>query len=584
MLIQSKFQSVCSACSKVIRVGDRVSWKPGSKAIHALCSDEGRETAVKVEASKQTDTDMAIPVPDGLEYLGYQRAGIAFACQRLSTLIADEMGLGKTIQGIGVINADESIKTVLIVCPASLKMNWENECNKWLTRPMVVGIFPEPAQIVIINYDQLKKLPGHLVFDLLIVDEAQYVKNPKAQRTKLLSTIVKRCKRKVFLTGTPIVNRPIELWPMLQMLAPEEWDKARFIKGRPVGPGEGAGFFRYAKRYCDAKEVWHGRTKHWDFTGSSNLEELQERLRSTIMIRRLKKDVLKDLPPKRRKIVLLDLPLPPEEGRIADSVDWDDAIDGLATKKILFEEWAKVRHETALKKLPACIEHITDAIESSGKVVVFCHHQDVADALEAGFLDYGPLVITGETPVPTRQEFVKAFQENPKVKVIIGSIGAMGTGLTLTAASHVIFVEESPVPAEITQAEDRCHRIGQLESVLIEHLVVNRSIDSKIIKIVVAKQEIADMALDNVTIQSIENREVVTVTNPQISDEEIRLVHTHLRELARMCDGAVERDGMGFNGVDSPIGKRLAKQEKLSPKQAIFARRMLGKYKRQLGI
>ncbi|MDD5719965.1 MAG: SNF2-related protein, partial [Candidatus Krumholzibacteria bacterium] len=247
-----------------------------------------------------------LPVPAGLEYLPYQAEGIEFALGRRNTLIADEMGLGKTIQALGVINALD-IRRVLIVCPASLRINWAREARKWLCRRREICIVNEKntvlagAEIVICNYDRVWDYWDRLAavhWDLLIGDEAHYLKNPKSQRAKaslggmIKTALGNKRKRGIaasaarlrLLTGTPILNKPIELYPLLKALDRERWGQA---------------WLWYATRYCAATRQRVGRDKEvWDTSGASNLDELQRILRGTVMIRRRKMDVLKDLPPK----------------------------------------------------------------------------------------------------------------------------------------------------------------------------------------------------------------------------------------------------------------------------------------------
>ena len=262
-----------------------------------------------LEASRATDAMIDVAAPSGLAYLGYQRGGIAYAMERDGTLIGDEMGLGKTIQAIGVSNADASVRNVLVVCPAFLKPNWTREWRKWCVKGLKVayvgkgGWMPEHdyADVVVINYDIVNKYRAQIdarVWDLLISDECHYLKNGKAQRTKAVLGARERGKppiagisarRRIFMTGTPICNRPIELWPLVQALDPTDL---------------GRNFFAFAKRYCNAHNNGYG----WDFTGSSNLDELQTKLRAKFMVRRLKADVLTELPPKRRQIVPLSSP------------------------------------------------------------------------------------------------------------------------------------------------------------------------------------------------------------------------------------------------------------------------------------
>ena len=605
MLLTSKYDGCCKVCQRAIRVGDRISWVKGVKGVsHAACSPEGQPVAAKVAESRAADVsseNFQCPSPEGLSYLGYQRAGIAYAVQRQATLIADEMGLGKTIQAIGYINSKVP-RTVLIVCPKSLLQNWKNELQKWLVWPSLISINdgktaatlkPElpsvaPIYIDICNYDQLKKFADKSA-ELLILDEAHYCKNGKAKRTQLVQKIARQCQQKLVLTGTPILNRPVELFPLLQILDAETWDPAGYVKGVAKEAGEGAGFFRFAKRYCNAHEEWHGRTKHWDFSGHSNLEELQERLRSTIMVRRLKADVLKELPPKRRQVISL----PWGTGGLGEDdydVDGDD-LDSLvkSARKIPFEDISRVRHEQARLKIEAAISHIRDALESgTHKIVVFAHHRDVVSDIAEGLQEFGVVTITGETE--DRETPVHQFQ-NGDARVFIGSIAAAGVGLTLTAASHVLFVELDWVPANVSQAEDRCHRIGQTESVLIQHLVLAGSLDERICRMLVEKQEVLDMALDREA-EPVDGRPVVETAAQRrerelkeaaLSEGEISLYHRQLHFLSTRCDGAERIDGTGFNKLDSNIGKSLASCQRLSVRQALLAKRMLVKYHRQLG-
>jgi SWI/SNF-related matrix-associated actin-dependent regulator 1 of chromatin subfamily A len=593
VIITSKYSGICPHCMRAIKIGDRICWtkdKPQgmvgvrpSYVSHALCSNEGRELNIKVEASRATDSDAYLVAPEGLEYLPFQKAGIVYSLRRNGTLLADEMGLGKTVQALGVMNNNIHIQTVLVVCPKSLVLNWKAEASKWLCRQV---------DMIVTNYEQLKKLPKDCRFDLMVIDEAQYIKNDKAQRTKLVKAIAKRCERKMLLTGTPILNRPVELWSLLQTVCPEEWDKAGWYKGRNVGIGEGRGFFPFAKKYCDAhqEQVTWDKTV-WVFDGARNLDELNERLRSTCMIRRTKVEVLPDLPAKIRQTIQIEAEgdLAPlvklEQQFLADiGFEHDDLPNRSKFNAKKFTEYSSIRHELAMAKVPAAVEHIKEVLEGGvNKLIVFAHHHDVIDALHTSLIDYRPVIITGQTPSDKRQACVDMFQNNETCQVIILSIHAAGVGLTLTAASHEVFVELDWTPAIVTQAEDRAHRIGQSKSVLVQHLVVKGSLDDEMIGHLIEKQEIADMALDIETLEDVNGREVVDVKSlVQVSlSEKSELLHK-LRFLADRCDGALQLDGAGFNRLDSNFGKQLAMRTTLSDKQAIVARKMLVKYRRQL--
>ena len=420
------------------------------------------------------------------------------------------MGLGKTIQAIGIINATPEIRRVLIICPASLKINWKRELEKWLVRPMMVGIangtFPE-TDIVIINYELLAKHRAAIdaiQWDLASIDEAHYLKNPKALRTRLVlgrwdkdpQKIVQpiRARARLFLTGTPLVNKPVELWPLVQAT-------------NAAGMGR-TGFLNFAKRYCDAKRVRVSSTKTvWDFTGSSNLPELQERLRSSVMIRRLKQDVLDDLPAKRRQIMVMPVSDPSLRATLEAEIKAYDSLEEapLSERTAAFTALSDLRHRTALAKVPLALDYIREVLESVEKLVVWAHHRDVVTALRDALADYGAVSLTGEDSMPDRQAAVDRFQADKSCRVFVGSIQAAGVGLTLTAAQTAVFCELDWVPGNMSQAEDRLHRIGQRGSVLIQHLVLDDSLDARMARIVVEKQAVLDATLDNAVETSIAN-------------------------------------------------------------------------------
>lgn len=452
--------------------GYEVSKYKGSWQVSEWTRPDAAEVEARVEASRATDAEIDIPVPDGLDYLPFQRAGIAYALGRESTLFGDEMGLGKTIQAIGVLNATLP-ETVLVVCPASLKLNWRNELERWLVNERRIDIvnggevFPADPDVVVINYDVLTKHAAELhtrEWGIVIIDEAHYCKNPKAKRTKAALAI--SADRKLLLTGTPIPNRPVELQPLAGYLAPEKFGN----------------FFKFAKRYCDA----HQNNWGWDFSGSSNLPDLQERLRSSIMVRRLKADVLDDLPPKQRQVIVLDGADYREELRLEALAE---AALETTSPELRFEELSGARHRMAVAKVPAILEHVRDI---DHPVVIFAHHKDVVAALAA---ELDAVTLTGDHTTEERQAAVESFQRGD-VQYFIGTIGAAGVGITLTRSSHVVFAELDWVPGNLSQSEDRCHRIGQHDSVLVQHLVVDGSIDARQVELVVDKQKVLDASLD----------------------------------------------------------------------------------------
>lgn len=588
-----------------------------------------KELAEKQEslnASHATNTDKEIPAPEGLAYLPYQKAGIVYASERKNTLFGDEMGLGKTIQAIGTINMNEGIKSVLVVCPASLKLNWQREIMKWLTRPLSIsianGTFQE-TDIVIINYDILAKHRDAIrkkVWSLLILDEVHYAKNPKAGRSKEIWGHKKggiepiRAEKILALTGTPILNKPVEMWPLLNHF----------------------GLFRswkhYVTKFCNGFEGKWG----WDVSGSSNLDELQGILRENCMVRRMKADVLKDLPPKRRSLIVLQQNGMEElvkktnetENGIKENISYlegeaekakdDDAAYKEAVEKLTrarrmaFLEMGNACHEIALAKVPYAINHITDILESTNKVVVFGHHHDVIDGLMAGLTEFNPVMFRGDMNQTSRDVSITRFMNDEKCRIFIGSIGAAGVGITLTSASTVVFVELDWVPGNLSQAEDRCHRIGQTGSVLVQHIVVDNSIDQRMAEKLVKKQAIIDAALNGKT-ESTKIEELKFENTPeenQISEpmpdndkpveknrkekiaemaqtlttEMIKEIHEKIRIVAGFDpDHASTQNGIGFSTFDGEIGHDLANREFLSPKQAAFGMMLVRKYTRQCG-
>ena len=475
------------------------------------------EIAAQVDLSKATDCNIDFKRPDGLNYFPFQRAGIAYALPRSKVLIADEMGLGKTMQAIGVANNDPiPVKNILVVPPAGLLINWERELLKWLC-PKLSGDYASSTKvpssdIVLCNYEigfRIKDLLAQRKWDMIIYDEAHYLKNADSKRTQafLGSESKKGCypleaRRLIFLTGTPILNRPIELWPMLRVIDPE---------------GLGWSYWSFAKKFCGGDDQPAG---YREFSGSSNLDVLQERLRTSVMIRRLKKDVLKELPPKRRQIIAIPgdavkkqvqaelnfyvqntqliedaINRAAQSQAAGDTASYNEATADLrGLKQTLFMEMAKLRHDTAVAKVPYLIQYLEDALEQQDKIVLFAHHQDVINPIYQKFQSVA-VKFDGSMSKEAKQLAVDIFQGQQRCKLFIGSITAAGVGITLTEASYAIFAELDWRPAMVTQAEDRLHRIGQLESVLIQHIVFDNSLDANMAKTIVEKQEVIDAAI-----------------------------------------------------------------------------------------
>jgi SNF2 family DNA or RNA helicase len=466
--------------------------KPDSdwRVCFAFIDPARQAEALRRSATVESSLDGTIPAPAGLEYFEYQKAGIQFLDTHRNTLLADDPGLGKTIQVCGLLNLRPEIRRVLVVCPASVKYVWARELDRWLTdksrRVSIAGYILDPsAEILVCNYDLLRKFDSLLRsrrYDLLVLDEAHYIKTPRALRTKACKLLGALAAQKVLLTGTPIMNRPAELWSLLNFLDAKAW-----------GP-----FFPFAQRYCAAVKGPFG----WDFSGASHLPELNERLRTSgTMLRRRKVDVLPQLPRVIRQVVPLPVDMTPILEELTERLaalmgfDPDNPPFEIDPVRIPFELIAAIRRETGTAKIEAALAFIADETsEDVEKTVIYAHHHDVLRALHEALVP--SVLVTGQTPAKARARAVASFQELGGPKYFIASIQAMGVGITLTAASRVIFVEQSWTPAEMEQAECRLHRIGQLSSVLSQYLVVRGSIDEKILSTVVGKLRVIEAALE----------------------------------------------------------------------------------------
>lgn len=583
--------------------------------------------AASLVGSRQSVSYSDFPHPEGMDYFPFQKAGVEYLAARQNALLADEPGLGKTIQVLGLINTDTTIKKVLVICPKTLCLNWQREAEKWLVRPVKIGIatpklVPE-CDFMITNFETVGKINGQLSgieWDLLCIDEAHFLKNKKTIRYRsIMGDSVRSknekkydripAKRKVFATGTPICNRPAELWPLISAVDPDKWNEKSF--------------WYYHKRYCNATQTRYGM----DFSGAASpekLSELQVILRERCMIRRLKSKVLTDLPPKIRQVV--ELEYDEDDGAVCAALtherEYQDRVSGgmdeaqaklelakasdndsdyaAAIAKVgeensfAFEEMARVRKETVEAKLPYAIEYIKEQLETLPKVVVFAHHHLAIEGFAKAF-PLESVSIYGEIRPEDRQKAIDRFQNDPNCRIAIVSIMAGGVGITLTAASHVYFIELDWVPGNVTQCEDRCHRIGQQDAVNVYHLVLRGSIDVKMANTIISKQKIIEAALDKIM-----EREPVTLSGEgatkkssrkAISEEaemltagDIESIHADLKFLAEHDqDHAQFQNGIGFNAIDGRIGHELAERQRLTAKQAALGKMILRKYKRQLG-
>ena len=584
----------------------------------AFLEAEKKKRETSLEMSKKARSNFSVPVPEGLNLYPFQLAGVEFMNQRDNTLLAEEMGIGKTIETIGYININNFNK-IVIVCPNTLKLNWKNELEKWLIKDYKIHVaesnlhsnIPEDINIIIINYDILlnsrkKKKQGDVElrpelggeFGLLVADEIHKCKNNKTLRAKLFYKI--KAKKKIYLTGTPILNKVGELFYIINSLDPQTFPNR----------------WKFLHQFTNFYHNGYGYVSE----GGKNLDELNRLLRSTIMIRRLKKDVLTELPPKTRQIIeiptnglgniiekeqqtlatyeelLSRLKADLELSKLSDDPEeYRQAVKSLKMASgIAFTEIARIRHETALAKLPLVIDYIKDLLEEHDKIIIFAHHRDVIQSIFNNFKEIA-VYLTGECNIKHRQDAIDRFQNDQKVKIFIGSIQAAGVGITLTASNFVLFVELDWVPSNMEQAIDRLHRIGATNPVLAQYFVLQNSIDAKMAKTIVEKQELIEKALGDVEIEIEKDEPVIPIegitTTKQrikqesklITPEQIEYIVKGLKIVAGMdSDRASVKNDMGFSKVDTYIGNSLAQLDNLTNKQAALGRKLLLKYWRQL--
>lgn len=438
--------------------------------------------------------------PAGLKAYPFQIDGVKHILTRTKSYLASDAGLGKTIMSIIAVNSDPG--RTLIICPPFLKINWAREFAKWsvnLPIPFIVNSLKDLTEETALN--DILIVPDSLIhrpkvqalllkskFKWLFIDEAHRFKTGTAKRTAALfggqyltsketRPLHLNAERVVALSGTPMPNRPIEMFPLLNALAPETID---FMSHH-----------NYGVKYCGGFEGAFG----WDYKGASRLFELREKLRSKFLIRHKKEDVLKDLPPKTRQILRLDETRTLE--RYTQSILKEHSMSeilncvttGEYNDPALLGRLAKYRNEMAVEKTASAIEYISELLDTTDeKIIVFAHHVSVVENIAAALYKYGALKVRGGVKSSDRDEIIQEFQTNKQVRVIVGNIQSMGVGFTLTEASRVVFVEYSWVPGENSQAEDRANRIGQTKNVLCQYLVAT-DLDEYILNAVMEKEK-----------------------------------------------------------------------------------------------
>ncbi|MFM1881711.1 MAG: hypothetical protein RJA05_120 [Planctomycetota bacterium] len=441
----------------------------------------------------------ATALADGL--FPHQVEGLAFLLGRRRAILADDMGLGKTRQSIVAMREAAPEGPWLVVCPASVKRNWQREIHAAIGSDAAVTVVGDAAVPVptfrgwvVINYDLLKKHIGGLTalpWAGLIFDEAHYLKNHTSQRSKLGTRLVTSAPGEPAvhcLTGTPLTNRPRDLFPLLQLVK------------HPLARS----FFSFAKKYCGAYDNGYGLVTD----GASNLEELTLQLHG-VMLRRTKDQVL-DLPPKIRTWLDLEVPLGTAANDMRQVVEM--LVRGVVNQTHggqrattdrsanrdrvkLLALLTKVRQKLAVAKVKQTVDFVRGALDQGEKVIVFTGFDAPARSIAEAFGDEAVL-LTGATPPEQRQKLVDRFQQDPNVRVFVSNLVAGGTGLTLTAATQVVFNDLDWVPANHWQAEDRAYRIGQRRIVQVTYMVAAGTVDTFVHRALSLKAQIVEAVVD----------------------------------------------------------------------------------------
>ena len=442
---------------------------------------------VNIDFDKYSELDKR-----GWKAFNHQEDGIKFLLKNKKCILADDMGLGKTYQSI-VAALECNAERVLIICPSSLKINWMREVQNFCDDVSIIsGNHWSPSRFTIVNYDILKNF--HTVAernkeyedwelmrdivefnpDLLILDEAHYVKNHKSKRGAILKDLSKNfgCERVWLLTGTPIANRPMDYYNLLAII------------DSPITNN----WVHYAKTYCDGMRFKKGGRYIWVTKGASNLDELSAKTKRTIL-RRKKENVL-DLPEKLITPVYLEL----------ENVDgyknvWDEYLEqrkldgkkGNPAKDLV--EMTLLRTFIAMETVPYTIEKTEEALELNKKTIIFCNFNDEMDSFINHFGDKC-VCVRGGMSDKQKQHAVDRFQEDDSCMVFVGQIKAAGVGLTLSKAEIVIMNSLDWVPGNHEQAEDRAYRIGQSETFNIYYMLMDDTIDTLVWNILNEKKKV----------------------------------------------------------------------------------------------
>lgn len=433
----------------------------------------------------------------------YQRIGIKFILKNKKVLLGDDMGLGKTMQALGSVAIVPEFRPVVIVCPSSVKYHWADELwqhariKSYVLSGTRTGTFDwgkghrhKTDGVFILNYEILQywePILAELGIQFLIGDEIHRIKTMTAGCTKSFRRLGMGVPYVVGLSGTPVENRPIELYSFLSLVAPHITINKR----------------EFGVRYCAGKKKSIGRgRKVWDYSGASNIQELHSRLKN-VMLRRRKSEVLKELPPKVRTFLSLDIDLAQYRKKEEDFKAWIHEKSSTGSLKAVraaaLSKLSYLRKVAAELKLKQCQDWIDDYLRESGKkLVVFSWHRSVAKKLKEIYGD-SAVLYTGQVSLKNKEKAKLRFIKNPKVRLFISNIKAGGTGVN--GLQHVadtsFFIEFDWSPKRMEQAEDRVHRIGQKStSIMAVYAVARDTLEEKLLQLVEKKRQVIDALID----------------------------------------------------------------------------------------
>jgi SNF2 family DNA or RNA helicase len=407
-------------------------------------------------------------------------------------ILADDMGLGKTTSAV-IASLESKARKILIVCPASLKINWEREIRNYSDRKVLIvegRKWGSTFDFYIINYDIIKnyhttdksedsddyKLLVNANFDLAIVDEAHYISNSTANRTRLLNDVLETIPKVWLLTGTPMTSRPINYFNLLKIVESPltlNWQT-------------------YVRRYCKGFQFSVGNRKVWNTSGASNLDELRERTKN-VVLRRMKTDIL-DLPEKIVTPVFVELTSKMYDEELEEFTRISNDKKDDETISVTLNRLMKIRQLISYEKIPYTCELIDKCLEQGKKVIILTNFTMTLDMLHEKYKK-NSVTLDGRMSKDKRQDSVDRFQNDDKIKVFIGNIKAAGVGITLTAAEVVIMNDLSFVPADHSQGEDRAYRYGQKNSVLVYYPVFENTVEKVIYNILQKKKNVIDQVM-----------------------------------------------------------------------------------------